>query len=209
MRHWRVVKHLLLVLAAWPLAAQNLSVGVRAGIPLTDAFKAARAGNFNLTSERSRYVLGPTFEVRLPLGLGIHVDALYRNISVTGDASTGTAASNTFGFWQFPVMGKLRLGVGPVRPYVNAGPSFTKLTGIGSAASCVINLGANSCAGRVLKSTGTGFAMGGGVELKLPIIRVSPEVRYTRLGTFFDGGAAPGSLSGHQNQLDLLLGVTF
>jgi hypothetical protein len=210
------VKYALLFLAALPALAQNISVGVRAGVPLTDAFDAARSANFGFNTERPRYAIGPTFEVRLPLGLGFHIDALYRQISLDGSGqvpSTGgpvnASGSNSFGFWQFPVMAKLRLGVGPFRPYVNAGPSFSKLIGVGNAGSCLISLGSGGCVGKVLKSSGTGVAAGAGLDMRLPVIRLAPEIRYTRLGAnFFEGGEG-ASLASQRNQLEVLIGITF
>ena len=197
---------------AAPVMAQNISVGIRAGLPLTDALDAVKTQNFGFTSGRPRYAIGPTFEVRLPLGLGFHVDALYRKVGVTG-AQTGTAAANganSFSYWQFPVMAKLRLGVGPVRPFVSAGPSFSKLSGIGDAGSCLIKLsGAAGCAGKVLRSSGTGIAVGAGLDVKVPVIRLAPEIRYTRLGANFFEGTAGAPLASQRNQLEFLVGLTF
>ena len=202
------MKYLLLALATLPAFAQNISIGVRAGIPLNDAISSARGGNFSFTAERPRYAIGPTFEVRLPLGLGIQIDALYRKIGITGTAPAGTG-TNSFSYWQFPIMAKWRPGVGPVRPFIAAGPSFSKLGGVGNAASCLVSLGTGNCFGKVLKSSGTGIAFGAGVEAKLPIIRVSPEIRYTRLGANLFDGTAAASLASQRNQLEFLVGVTF
>jgi hypothetical protein len=202
---------LLLVAAPWlaqALLAQNISVGVRGGLPLTDALSTIKARDFSFSSNRPRYAVGPTFEVRLPMGLGFHVDALYRKVSV--NASTGsTTTTNSFSFWQFPVMVKLRVGAGPIRPFVSGGPSFSKLSGVGDAATCLVRLGANSCSGRVLKSTGTGVAAAFGIDMALPGIRLAPELRYTRLGANFFEGAGVAGLATQRNQLELLLGVTF
>jgi opacity protein-like surface antigen len=54
----------------------------------------------------------------------------------------------------------------------------------------------------------TGFVLGGGIELYLPLIKLSPEVRYTRWGAknITDLG---GALQSNQNQAEFLLGVTF
>ena len=134
-----LIAALVACLVAQPGAAQNISIGIRAGVPLNDALSAARSPNFGFNSNRPRYAVGPTFEVRLPLGLGFHVDALYRKIGITGTQSgtTSSTGTNSFSYWQFPVMAKLRLGVGPLRPFVSAGPSFSKLSGVGDAGSCL------------------------------------------------------------------------
>jgi Outer membrane protein beta-barrel domain len=204
-----LITGLAMCLVAQSALAQNISIGVRAGVPLNDALSAVRSPNFGFSSDRPRYAVGPTFEVRLPLGLGFHVDALYRKIGVTGASPTATG-TNSFSFWQFPVMAKLRLGVGPLRPFVSAGPSFSKLSGVGDAGSCLIKLtGATSCAGKVLKSSGTGIAFGAGLDMKIPVIRLAPEVRYTRLGANFFEGTAGASLASQRNQLEVLVGITF
>ena len=206
------MKYLLFALAAWPALAQNISVGVRGGIPLTDAFHTVSGDSFNFTTARPNYVVGPTFEVRLPFGLGFHADALYRKISVAGTTvgPLGSAtSSDSFSFWQFPVMVKWRMGAGPFRPFISGGPSFSKLSGVGDAAACLFALGSQGCAGKVVKSSGTGVAFGAGLDLKIPVIRLAPEIRYTHLGAnFFEGGSG-ASLASQRNQIDVLIGVTF
>jgi hypothetical protein len=199
----------LILLAVAPLAGQNISVGVRGGVPLTDLVDAVKTQTVGFQSERKNYVVGPTFEVRIPWGLGFHVDALYRKMTITGTASDGSSATDSFGFWQFPVMVKKRFGAGPFRPYVNAGPSFSKLTGVSSLGGCAISVGSNGCLGTVLKSSGTGFAVGGGLDLRIPVIRVAPEIRYTRLGAGYFQGEPNATLESQRNQLEFLVGITF
>ena len=50
--------------------------------------------------------------------------------------------------------------------------------------------------------------MGGGIELKLPLIRVSPELRYTRWDNK-NFQSRSGLLNSTQNQLEFLVGFTF
>ena len=54
----------------------------------------------------------------------------------------------------------------------------------------------------------TGFVLGAGIELKLPLVRLLPEVRYTRWGAknITDLG---GALQSNQNQAEFLLAWTF
>jgi hypothetical protein len=54
----------------------------------------------------------------------------------------------------------------------------------------------------------TGVVLGGGLELKLPFIRISPEIRFTRWGAknITDLG---GVLHLNQNQAEFLIGITF
>ena len=60
-----------------------------------------------------------------------------------------------------------------------------------------------------LNATATrGFVMGGGLSVKVLVIHVSPEVRFTRWGAqhFIDPN---GLLHSNLNQGEFLLGITF
>src|SRR5690242_12733639 len=100
----------LLTGSAW--AAGPLGFGIRGGIPLTDFFDNVNNGNFILKSTTNRYIIGPSFELRLPAGFGLEVDALYRRFNYdtsfnlvdvfTNNRTTGNA-------WEFPLLAKYRL----------------------------------------------------------------------------------------------------
>jgi hypothetical protein len=200
---------LLFLLASLPLAAQNISFGVRGGVPLTDLVDTAQSQAAGINSNFPRYVIGPTVEVRLPFGLGFHIDALYRKMSFEATAGQA-AASASYGFWQFPILLKYRMGAGNFRPFVSGGPSFSKLTGTGGIGSCAITAGQNNCIGRVLDDGGTGVAFGAGLDMKVPFFRLAPEIRYTRLGSDFVATPnAPDALRSQRNQWEFLVGLTF
>lgn len=134
-------------------------------------------------STGGRFVLGPTVELRLPFGLGIEVDALYRSVKYPSSSS-----------WEFPILAKYRLPVrGRVRPFVVGGGSFER-----NDILQAVQVGPTE--------TATGFAFGAGLEAKLSLIRLVPEVRYTRwTGDFYFRGA---DLT-HRNQLEFLIGLIF
>jgi hypothetical protein len=76
---------LLLLLGAAPAFSQLVSFGVKAGVPLTDFINAASgdtpSGFIDFASHTNRYIVGATGELRLPFGLGIEVDVLYRHFN--------------------------------------------------------------------------------------------------------------------------------
>jgi hypothetical protein len=91
---------------------QSFFVGVKSGVPLTDAF-----ANTNILdtvthaySQSKNYVIGPAVEVGLPFGLSVELDALYRPLNLAVDFTTlvpGTVHTSTeFQSWEFPVLGK-------------------------------------------------------------------------------------------------------
>jgi len=53
-----------------------------------------------------------------------------------------------------------------------------------------------------------GFVIGGGVDIKLLLLRVSPEIRYTRWGQDAAVNSFPGAIS-NVNQAEFLVGLSF
>lgn len=179
-----------------------LSVGVKGGIGLTDAFSNTTVpqlnGSTNFFSGSKDYVVGPMIELRLPLHFAIEADALYRPLNLTtattSTVSPGFKTSETYNEWEFPLLLKYRFHSGPIQPYVEAGPSWRTV----SFPSAFNQL-----------ST-AGFTAGGGVEFHALHVRIAPEVRYTRWGS--DTGAQTSSFvspASNLNQAELLVGISF
>ena len=204
---------LLLSLFGAAAVAQPITVGVRGGVPLTNFFKSVNDQTLDNTS--NRYIVGPTVEIRLPFGFGIEGDALYRHVSygyTTASIQSGTSLvpigsglpeSASINSWEFPVLAKYRLPFPVVRPYVDAGIAFNKLTGLKNTflnTSGIANAPATS-------QTGKGFVFGAGVDFHVKV-HIMPEIRYTHWGEtrFLD---ALGQVAGSQNQAEFLVGLTF
>ena len=84
-----LVAALFLSLAAgMPAWAEILSIGVKGGVPLTDAFNTARSGSLSYFSETKRYTVGPTVELHLPLRFSIELDALYTRLNYGSNNAT-------------------------------------------------------------------------------------------------------------------------
>lgn len=162
-----------------------LEIGVKGGGQMTAVFSSAT----NFSDASKHYIVGPTVGLRLPFGLGVEFDALYRKDAYRINLNPGQAEF-TASSWQFPVLVKYRFPGLIVHPFVDGGPVFQHLSYIGLGAS----------------SPDKGFALGGGVELKLGKIRISPEVRYTRWSSRQSLNA---NQPFNQNQADALVGVTF
>ena len=148
-------------------------------------------------------------DIRLPLNLGIEVDALYRPLNLTirfcksASGPTMVRTSHNYASWEFPVLGKYRLPLLPVvKPFVEAGPSFRAK---GSSLSYL---------------SGKGFTFGGGIEVKILRLRIAPVLRYTHWGSDSPGNGhnyAPEPrvtipttpLPSNQNQAEFLVGFSF
>jgi hypothetical protein len=75
---------LFFVLAAGGALAQPLSLGVKAGVPLNNAFKIADASTY--LSDRQPYVIGPMAELHLPFRLLWSLMRLYRRVKYSSES---------------------------------------------------------------------------------------------------------------------------
>jgi hypothetical protein len=179
-----MIKTLLAVfVVAAGLVAQPIGVGIKGGVPLTDLFDSEDNA---VDIETKRYVVGPMVELRLPAGLAIEVDALYSRAnfgSIFGAAGSILTAPFDASSWEFPILLKKKFGgpdavVASARPYIGAGASFRRLSGLGTVGSFITGNRSGS-----VDRNNTGFVAGGGVEFKALFIRIAPELRFTYWGT--------------------------
>lgn len=200
-----VTRFLLLFILTVPASfAQFFSLGVKGGVPFADTLKIADRATY--TSDKSPAVFGPAVEIRLPLGLGGETGLYYRRL----EYSTGT--TRTAGqVWETPFLVKYRAPGDHLRPFLTAGLSARWMARFkqrtppsGSSPGSVIAQDPPELKGRA----SAGPTVGGGLELRLPLIRVSAELRYTRWGSSSLLSAA-GGLATQLNQADLLLGLMF
>lgn len=192
------------ILLAAPMAAQNISLGFKGGVPFTQAFKTSNGLEVSYKSLLKPYTFGPSLEVRLPLRLSVSLDVLYKRLAYDGAFrfSELSARANQF---EFPVMIKYRLKDGLWSPYVAAGPSFNKITGV---TRTITNPGQFLQPDEFQSSSSGGFAFGGGLEFK-PVVRITTELRWTRRGTKNFFSAASGLLESNLNQAEFLVGIHF
>ena len=210
----------LFLLGAASAFSQPFSFGLKGGLPMDDFLSTAESGHFNYSSNTNRYIIGPTAELRLPFGIGIEADILYRHFSytssgfVSGTSGVFQTTKTTSNAWEFPLLLKYRLPL-PLKiihPYVDGGVAWDTLSGVTQAITKTVNnVTSNSSTSNPVElgdSTTRGFVLGAGISVKALLIRISPEVRYTRWGAkhFFDPN---GGLSSNQNQAEFLLGITF
>lgn len=182
---------LLFCLMGAPLLAQ-LHFGVKGGVPFNDGVKALGT----LNSEFSRWTLGGSVELDLPAGLGAELDLLYRRTGYSQtDAATPASRDTKGNSWEFPLLLKYKTPGILMRPYFVGGMAFRKISDIPS----------------LLESDSKGLVLGTGLELKALLLRISPEIRYTRWNNDPFAGAifSRGSAASARNQFELMVGFTF
>jgi opacity protein-like surface antigen len=200
----------LLAFTVVAAAAQPIGFGLKLGAPLTDAVNLA-AGNGTLTSTATKFTIGPMVELRLPFGVGVEADFLYRRVSGTYNSSVFSADAHG-NEWDVPILLKYRFPFPIVKPYLEAGPSFRWLTNVDHGYTCASNICTGIAPPQFSTSTsGAGLTLGGGVEVKLLLIRIAPELRYTRWGSeaFSLQSAGTTFLNTNQNQAEFLVGISF
>jgi opacity protein-like surface antigen len=206
----------LLLFGAVSAWAQLFSYGVKAGVPLNNFLDDAQSQQFAFNATTNRYIVGPTAELHLPFGFGIEFDILYRHFDYNGSgtlAGVGTNSSTTSSAWEFPLLAKYRFPMKIVHPFVDAGVSWDKLSGltqtITRATANVITGTTTTSSPAELNTTATrGFVMGAGLSVKVLRLSISPEIRFTRWGAqhFIDPN---GLLHSNPNQGEFLVGITF
>src|SRR5215469_9960339 len=184
----KVTTFLFIIVFSSLISAQPIGAGVKLGTTLSDAISSLPS--FPIQNS-NHLIVGPYVEVRLPFRLAVEADALYEH-GLYENVTNGTGSGST---WQFPVLLKYRFLGGPIRPYVEGGPVFSHISDIGEIPS--LNHQSNF-----------GVSLGGGIELKLFKLRVSPEVRYN--GFALTNIQNPSSLfHSNKNMAIFLLGIGF
>lgn len=185
---------------------QRASFGFIGGTNLTRDFPTSREfyehPNFpnGLTilesfSDTRSFIAGLAVEVDLAGGLSFEGNALHRNLnwklrSIFPDGSQRDETSATVSTWEFPLLLKYRIPTpGPVRPFLEAGPSFrTRHNPYPSEPSQI------------------GATFGAGADFRVGRFRVSPTLRYTRWRS--DNLPYPRRET-RQDQVEFVTGVSY
>lgn len=214
----------LLLFGAASAFSQPFSFGVKAGVPLTDFVDAAQSihsnGFLRYATHTNRYILGATGELRFPFGLGIELDVLYRHLNyqsstqIVGITTTTADATTTGNAWEFPLLAKYRFPTKVVRPYLVGGVAWDTLQGLRQSVKNTVLGGpppstvTTSVPAELQNKTTRGYVAGAGLDIRILVIHILPEVRFTRWGAkhFFDTNDL---LNSNRNQAEFLLGISF
>jgi hypothetical protein len=186
-----------LTLALHPLRAQSIGIGIKAGVPLTDVLKPGALTRPQV--DTSRLAIGPVLDLRLPFGLGLEAGALYKRFNQTGQTGPNglTVVDQGGKSWEFPILAKVRLPGVLVRPYVEGGFSYNRLSDIVKPFETAISNPKD-----LIASIGRpGFVMGTGLEIGSGKLRLVPGLRWTR---YSDRSFIPSV-----NSIDFLVGLMF
>ena len=189
------------------LAAQTVSIGITVGGQMTNDF----GQSWSLSTPR--LLLGPTVRVQTTSGFGFETDLLHKDIEFEYSVGRPGLAYGSYrmsaNVWQLPLLLNYERRFGKLTPFVYGGWTVRWTTGAMRAGQYCIQLPSIVCT--PFTETGlsegdrqitNGPAAGGGVGFGAGMLRLSPEVRFTRW--LQRAIAQPPSA---QNEVDLLLRV--
>jgi hypothetical protein len=216
----------LLLAAASSAFAQRISVGIKAGVPLTGLL---RTEHNEVPTQARRYTAGPVVDIGLPLRFGVEFGALYKRfdqqsytVTTTGftiiDEETSEPIQQTAGIsavghsWEFPVAVQYYFFKSAIRPYVEGGVSLNRLSNVYSFQNVSINFRQLPFTYAPLRGSfiRVGPLFGMGVDVNLHGIQVTPGLRYThynKLSALTACSSGPGC--GGSTAVDFLVGFTF
>ena len=192
-----------------PLQAQlPIGFGLKGGARLTDfteSFDSPTSGHATQNTVQDHvYTIGPYAELHLPIGFSLEADLLYKKSAATFSQviplSEGSIHYN-FDSFDIPILAKKRFGAKGVffRPFVEGGLANRYSTGLPGSVTLttpITSIGTHS-------GWQEGIVLGGGVELKVLILKISGELRWTRFGNI-SSSTIPKL---NANQAELLIGV--
>lgn len=221
----------VLLAAASSASAQHISVGIKAGVPLTGLLRTNSRdvrsyGEF--PTQTKRYTIGPVLDIGLLLGFGVEFGAMYKRfdqqsiaVTTTGFITideTGYPIQQTAGIsavghsWEFPVAVQYHFFKSAIRPYVEGGVSLNRLSNVYSLQNAPIPPRQLPFTTVPLRGSFTrvGPLFGMGVDVKLHRIHVTPGLRYThynKLSSLDPCISGPGCPK--NRAVDILVGFTF
>ena len=221
----------LLLAAASSAFAQRISVGIKAGVPLTGLLRtnSVRAvyDGISDTNEALYHRSGSGYRApawirrriwRDVQALRSAVHCRHHDRLSTSDDETGYPIQQTAGIsavghsWEFPVAVQYRFFKSAIRPYVEGGVSLNRLSNVYSFQNVSIHFRQLPFTFAPLRGSFTrvGPLFGMGVDVKLHRIHVTPGLRYThynKLSALTACISGPGCPS--NKAVDFLVGFTF
>lgn len=206
------IAYLLVLVATAQCFAQQVGFGLKVGGRVSEDVPSYWAD-----SESKRYVIGPMVDLKLPLGFGVEVDALYRRVGFrTGNGGFWGSYQNNYraNSWEFPMLLKYRLPIPVVKPYAEVGYAPRHISGSFTGVGEMVDIPTGNrtpyrTSGEWKPEVSHGLVAGGGVELGGRHLRVAPEVRFTRWNNDPINlyGSQGYSVSAARNEVEVLVGI--
>lgn len=168
---------------------RKIWLGLIGGVPLTNDFRPASPDSPAYTGESRRFadfrsVAGLMAEVEFARNVSVEVNGLYRRLHFEN-------APEVVVTWQIPVLAKYTWNLTPVRPFLEAGPSFRAAGNL-----------------NYTNPSRVGLTVGTGGEMCWRWLRITPTLRYTRWAEDSLARYASQNMT-KRDQVELLFGFSF
>jgi hypothetical protein len=219
----------LLLAAASSAFAEHISVGIKAGVPLTGLVRTD-TGDVPTSTQTKRYTIGPVVDIKLLFGFGLEFGAMYKrfdqqSLSITTigfvivDEETSYPIQQTAGIsavghsWEFPIAVQYRFSKSAVRPYVEGGVSLNRLSNVYTVGHTPFPRQPQlpfTIEHRRDSFRRAGPLFGVGMDVKIRRIHVTPGLRYTHYNKSTQLVNCVGGPDCRGNKaVDFLVGFTF
>jgi hypothetical protein len=222
-KHAAGILFVLLICSLPGWSQSEIEVGVRGGIPFTNAFQSqlSPTSTSTYTSDRFRYTVGPTIRTVLAEHFAVQVDALYTHsrwdrLTAPGYYGDVLTTSAHFDRWDFPVLASVESS-GRTRAFIGGGVAFRYTTGTlrhtHYAPDGTVSTVSIPTRGTTGGSDGKPLSIVVNTGLRWRVSRISlePELRYSRVRSDLvnpSGRRVPYEIIRTPNQFEFLLGVT-
>ena len=199
----------------------RVSIGIKAGVPLTDFVKPY----LSYQVDTKRYVIGPVVDFRIWRNWSIETGAMHKRVyqqaQVTYVIVPATDEEGTNGVlghygvsavgrsWEFPAAGQYHFSWHEIRPYAEGGLSYNHLTSMFRPSTLFVDPQGPPARQPISR---TGFLLGAGAGITLHSIHVTPGLRYTRYkehAVTVQKGLPFEFPLPSSNSVDFLVGFTF
>ena len=180
------------------LNAQSFSVGVLGGAPFTEVVDTTTTSGIQFVPKSTNFVVGPAVRIGLPAHFRLEGDALYRPYKFTATSGTSTTTTVSASQWRFPILLQYQINTPVIKPFIEGGLSFDRLSNIATAARNI-----TSGPGTLVHESNASVVLGAGVDVKLGFVRLSGELRWSH------AGSADFQAITKVNQAEALMGIHF
>lgn len=198
--------------------------------PFTGLLESVTIVTTSASAPTTRFAWGPTFQFNLSPRIGVNLEFVTRTVEFETSVTTELDAPNLetvqfitsrveqtqARYWDFPVLLRYYLndpGGGP-RPYLTGGFALRKVTSLAGTLETIdeedLELGTSEITDAATvpaNETGGGAAIGIGLHLVDDVgVKLEIEARFTR---WLQRSFASGLANSNQNQVEVLIGITF
>ena len=198
------------------ICQSRIEVGVRGGVPFNDAFQSQlSSGTRTITSDRSRYTVGPTIRTTLTEHLAVQLDALYTHsrydrVDTPGCVCNVLTSSVHYDRWDFPLLALLESSR-PSRAFIGGGIALHRSNNTFRTTVFSPNGTVSPFSVRAHGGDGKALAIviSSGLRRKVGPVVLEPEIRYSRLRSDApDSSGSPFEVIRTPNQFEFMLGIT-